>query len=397
MTVQDAFETLSDPVKRAAYDRELNMQYAPRQDPTADGGPGQSHHGEASEKTGPAAEHRSTAYGGPGQSYRDETSGDAQPATDQEPFAHTEQAPQHTTGVDEKGASYTPAGRPTFAANTKNGRGHTSRSGLPLVLATTVIGVLLGIFWLARISSGSPQNEWKNATYTMTCDGLVGRFDITLTDGRAKIPGAGSSYDHIDVQYETSVNGDMTSDGQPETAVLLSCSPQPSFYDLVEEVQVFAGVPGNQYLLGVVPSTSTLGRSAHLRPRYVSTELGIAGGQLSAGMKFYRPTDSYASGPSEHRTIVWGWDVKAKWFVQLKPESLESITDGQLNAELVFRGSSYQKTPGTNYAPFDGPAEREEQIRHALPGVLGAELAPGRELWAAALTRGGWMDPKTAV
>lgn len=79
------------------------------------------------------------------------------------------------------------------------------------------------------------------------------------------------------------------------------------------------------------------------------------------------------------------------------PEPLESITDGQLNAELVFRGSSYQKTPGTTYAPFAGPADREEQIRHALPGVLGAELAPGRDLWGQALTRGGWLDPETAV
>jgi len=29
--------------------------------------------------------------------------------------------------------------------------------------------------------------------------------------------------------------------------------------------------------------------------------------------------------------------------------------------------------------------------------VLGAELRPGRELWAEALTRDGWMDPQTAV
>lgn len=79
------------------------------------------------------------------------------------------------------------------------------------------------------------------------------------------------------------------------------------------------------------------------------------------------------------------------------PESLESITDGQLNAEMVFRGSSYQQQPGTNYAPFAGPADREEQIRHALPGVLGADLKPGRELWAEALTRDGWLDPATAV
>jgi hypothetical protein len=80
-----------------------------------------------------------------------------------------------------------------------------------------------------------------------------------------------------------------------------------------------------------------------------------------------------------------------------QPEPLESITDGQLNAELVFRGSSYQKTPGTTYAPFAGPADREEQIREALPGVLGAELSPGRELWADALSRDGWTDPETAV
>ncbi|WP_285245315.1 DUF4192 domain-containing protein [Pseudarthrobacter sp. fls2-241-R2A-127] len=79
------------------------------------------------------------------------------------------------------------------------------------------------------------------------------------------------------------------------------------------------------------------------------------------------------------------------------PEPLEAITDGQLNAELVFRGSSYQQTPGTTYAPFSGPADREEQIRRALPGVLGAELRPGRKLWAEALSRGGWMDPQTAV
>jgi hypothetical protein len=79
------------------------------------------------------------------------------------------------------------------------------------------------------------------------------------------------------------------------------------------------------------------------------------------------------------------------------PETLESITDGHLNAELVYRGSSYQKNPGTTYPPFAGPADREEQIREALPGVLAAELHPGRELWADSLTRDGWMDPATAV
>ena len=79
------------------------------------------------------------------------------------------------------------------------------------------------------------------------------------------------------------------------------------------------------------------------------------------------------------------------------PEPLESITDGQLNAELVFRGSSYQKTPGTSYAPFAGPADREEQIRHALPGVLGAELRSGPGTVGRGPDPGRLDGPATAV
>ncbi|WP_306919727.1 MULTISPECIES: hypothetical protein [unclassified Arthrobacter] len=56
------------------------------------------------------------------------------------------------------------------------------------------------------------------------------------------------------------------------------------------------------------------------------------------------------------------------------PEPLESITDGHLNAELIFRGSSYQKEPGTTYPPSTGPADTAEQIREALPGVFAGEL-----------------------
>ncbi|WP_423185088.1 DUF4192 domain-containing protein [Arthrobacter sp. NyZ413] len=79
------------------------------------------------------------------------------------------------------------------------------------------------------------------------------------------------------------------------------------------------------------------------------------------------------------------------------PEPLESITDGQLNAEMVFRGSSYQKQPGTSYAPFTGPADTAERIREALPGVLASELGTGRALWAAALAGTGVADGETTV
>jgi hypothetical protein len=79
------------------------------------------------------------------------------------------------------------------------------------------------------------------------------------------------------------------------------------------------------------------------------------------------------------------------------PEPLESITDGQLNAELVFRGSSYQKAPGTTYLPFTGPADAVDRIREAVFGVFAGELHTGRELWTDALTRDGWTEPDTAV
>jgi hypothetical protein len=79
------------------------------------------------------------------------------------------------------------------------------------------------------------------------------------------------------------------------------------------------------------------------------------------------------------------------------PEPLESITDGQLNAELVFRGSSYQKAPGTTYPPFTGPADATDRIREAVFGVFAGELHTGRELWTDVLTRDGWTDPGTAV
>jgi hypothetical protein len=79
------------------------------------------------------------------------------------------------------------------------------------------------------------------------------------------------------------------------------------------------------------------------------------------------------------------------------PEPLASITDGHLNTEMVFRGSSYQKTPGTSYAPFTGPGDTARRIDEALPGVLAGEVDAGRALWAEVLTRNGFTDPDMTV
>jgi hypothetical protein len=63
----------------------------------------------------------------------------------------------------------------------------------------------------------------------------------------------------------------------------------------------------------------------------------------------------------------------------------------------VFRGSSYQKAPGTTYPSCTGPADTADRIREALPGVFAGELHTGWELWADVLIRDGWSDPDTAA
>ncbi|MBO1269827.1 DUF4192 domain-containing protein [Arthrobacter cavernae] len=79
------------------------------------------------------------------------------------------------------------------------------------------------------------------------------------------------------------------------------------------------------------------------------------------------------------------------------PQPLEAITDGHLNAEMIFRGSSYQKAPGANYAPFAGPADTAERIDAAMPAVLAGEPDAGRALWAEALDRTEAPEQATAV
>lgn len=78
-------------------------------------------------------------------------------------------------------------------------------------------------------------------------------------------------------------------------------------------------------------------------------------------------------------------------------ESLESITDGQLNAEMIFRGSSYRNAPGTTYPPFDGPADTAEQIEHAGHVLQYSEEINALELWSEAIACSGRISPESAV
>jgi len=66
---------------------------------------------------------------------------------------------------------------------------------------------------------------------------------------------AGSTdYDQFTVAYLQDVSGDLTGDGQPETVVMLGCTPQPSNFS-VFEVQVFTA---SHTLLAELPSPATL-------------------------------------------------------------------------------------------------------------------------------------------
>ncbi|MDR6689090.1 hypothetical protein J2Y41_004695 [Arthrobacter sp. 1088] len=78
-------------------------------------------------------------------------------------------------------------------------------------------------------------------------------------------------------------------------------------------------------------------------------------------------------------------------------QSLDAITDGPLNAEMIYRGSTYRDAPGVDYAPFDGPADTAEQIDHAGHVLQYGEEINGRELWAEAIEHKGRISPEAAV
>jgi hypothetical protein len=162
----------------------------------------------------------------------------------------------------------------------------------------------------ARTSPSAPgaKHDWRDATYTLTCDGLSpGGFQAQLYDGTAQVPAdAGQTpyYDYFDVSFEAAAGGDVDGDGRPDTVVLLACSPQPS-NGTVEEAQVFAA-NGNR--IGVLPSATTLPEATMLPPLYDPAGLSVADGDIVAVMRVYGPDDSHASGPSQRITVRWHWD-----------------------------------------------------------------------------------------
>jgi hypothetical protein len=152
------------------------------------------------------------------------------------------------------------------------------------------------------------KQDWRDATYTLTCDGLVpGGFPAPLVKGVARVPAdAGQTpyYQYYDVRFEAATTGDVDGDGAPDTVVLLQCSPQPS-NGIVEEVQVFRA---GGSLLGELPSPTTLREATVLAPLYDPAGLSVRDGDIVAPMKVYGPDDNHAEGPTQHTTVRWHWN-----------------------------------------------------------------------------------------
>ena len=154
----------------------------------------------------------------------------------------------------------------------------------------------------------SPAVDWRNTTYTVTCDGIVpGGFRATVVGGTARVPADASRpphYDHYDIGVRATATGDVDDDGAPDTVVLLDCSPQPS-NGIVQEVQIFSSAG---HLLGTLPSPRSLEGDAMLPPVYDPAGLWVRDGEIVADMTAYGPGDSHATGPSVPLTVRWRFD-----------------------------------------------------------------------------------------
>jgi hypothetical protein len=159
----------------------------------------------------------------------------------------------------------------------------------------------------SHAASPSPRPDWRNATYRVTCDGLLAdSVSARLVDGAATVPldvSESPSYDSVNLRLEATATGDLDGAGSSDTVVLLQCWPQPS-NGFVEEVHVFRS-DGSQ--LAVLPSPSSLPETTILAPLYVPSGLTVQNGDIVAAMKSYGPDDSHATGPSVPFTVRWHW------------------------------------------------------------------------------------------
>jgi hypothetical protein len=171
------------------------------------------------------------------------------------------------------------------------------------ILATTdwISDTALNIH--GEVHVGLPIN-WNNRQYALTCDNIVQTpVNIAFSGGNATAHGPGiGPYEEWDMSIAQVAHGVLPSLGNV-TAVLFSCSPQPSNFG-VAELRIYHTADGSE--VGLIPELPTDG--GVLPGVYNAGSITIANGHLSADVMFYGPGDSHASGPSVPGHLSWSWN-----------------------------------------------------------------------------------------
>ncbi|PJJ05249.1 Cutinase [Streptomyces sp. 2333.5] len=163
--------------------------------------------------------------------------------------------------------------------------------------------------------------DWNNRAYRLTCDDIVSKaVPVSVRNGQGDARGSGiGDYDRWQVQIQRITRGTVPRLGDV-TAVLFSCSPQPSNFRL-QELRIYRTTDGRE--VGRTPTFQV----AELSPQYQPDTVRFRNGRLLADVKFYGPGDSHATGPSILRHVTWRWDgsrfVKQSQIDAKKPSRTE--------------------------------------------------------------------------
>jgi TIR domain len=144
--------------------------------------------------------------------------------------------------------------------------------------------------------------DWRNTSYTTDCDGSAGSMTVTVRNGTGAASRAGRTYN---LNVVTVTGGELAGDRDPETAVLLSCHPEPSPSNFfVTEIQVFRTGPERMAVLSPPDTAAPLG------PAYFDDALTIQNGRLYTRVHDYDSSQGnfHPAGPSAYQDISWQWN-----------------------------------------------------------------------------------------
>lgn len=171
--------------------------------------------------------------------------------------------------------------------------------------------------------------DWNNRTYGVTCGDTVSKaVPVAVRNGRGSVRAGGSdigNYDFWSVQIQRITSGKVRRLGDV-TAVLFTCSPQPSNFSL-HELRVYRAVDGRE--VGRTPAFDVEG----LAPRYQPGTVAFRNGRLTADVRFFGPGDSHATGPSILRHVTWEWDGSR--FVKRSEVDADKSTRTDLSTQRI--------------------------------------------------------------